>query len=174
SALLAVTPDGQGGEELWRDRRNMLAHWSTPIHVEGRIYGFSGRNEPDGVFRCLDLDNGEVVWETTGYAGALEDLEQDPGTGQLHNVKTGAVLDWPFFGRGSKIQAEGKFLVLGERGTLALVQIDPGKYVEISRTSYRQISYPAWTAPVLSRKKLYLRDENSLLCLDVSKQIEPK
>ena len=35
------------------------------------------------------------------------------------------------------------------------------------------LEYPAWAAPVLSRGRLYLRNEDTLLCLDVSKAIEP-
>ena len=38
---------------------------------------------------------------------------------------------------------------------------------KISRTSLKQIHYPAWTAPVLSRKRLFLRSENALVCLDM-------
>jgi outer membrane protein assembly factor BamB len=174
SALLQVHPDGKSFTEVWRDRRNMLAHWSTPIEVNGCIYGFSGRHEQEATFRCLRLEDGEVAWETTGYTGALADLSQDPVTGELRHARTGKKLDWPFLGRGSKIQVGDQFIALGERGTLALVNINPEKYDEVARTSYRQIRYPAWTAPVLSRQRLYLRDEDSLLCLDVSKAIEPK
>jgi outer membrane protein assembly factor BamB len=174
SVLLRVNPDGQGCEEVWRDRRNMLAHWSTPLVVDGHIYGFSGRHEQEGTFRCLDLETGDVKWETTGFAGDLSDLAQDPATGRIKNVKTGQTIPWPFFGRGSKIQAEGRFIILGERGTLALATINPEKYEEISRTSYPQINYPAWTAPVLCRKRLYLRDEDAVVCLDVSREIEPE
>ena len=59
--------------------------------------------------------------------------------------------------------------MLGERGTLALVKINPEKFEEISRTSFPEIHYPAWAAPVLSRGRLYLRSEDHLLCLDLAK-----
>ena len=72
------------------------------------------------------------------------------------------------FGRGSKIRVGDQFIVLGERGTLALVNIDNEKLDEVARASYKQIHYPAWTAPVLSRKRLYLRCEDALICLDLA------
>jgi hypothetical protein len=85
-----------------------------------------------------------------------------------------------YYGRGSAILADGKFIVMGERGTLALVQLNPRKFVEISRIKYPEAGYPSWTAPVLSRQRLYLsvaRERRSelgyvhdyhLLCLDLA------
>ncbi|MFQ5731496.1 MAG: hypothetical protein ACE5KM_06040, partial [Planctomycetaceae bacterium] len=146
---------------------NMLTHWSTAIYVDGFIYGFSGRHEREGSFRGLDLKTGRVKWLTSGFEGDLDDLGQDPVTGEIVDKKTKKVIPWPFFGRGSKIKVGDRFIVLGERGTLALVKINPTKFEEISRCHFKQITWPAWTAPVLSRKRLYLRDENSLICLDL-------
>ncbi len=157
SALLQVGADGKSYKQLWRDRRNMQTHWSTPFHVDGYIYGFSGRHESEAMFRCIELETGKVVWETSGFEGDLSDLAQDSQTGR------------PYYGRGSKIRIGEKFIVLGERGTLALVKINPKKFEEIARTTYPQIHYPAWTAPVLSRKRLYLRGENALICLDLKR-----
>jgi outer membrane protein assembly factor BamB len=150
AALLEVAPDGQSVREVWRNPRNMQAHWSTPIHVDGYIYGFSGRNESDGAFRCIDLRTGQIAWETNGFEGDLSDLEQEARTGRIRSRRSGKTVPWPFYGRGSEILADGKFIVLGERGTLALVRVSPERFEEISRASYEQISYPAWTAPVTS------------------------
>ncbi|MGH9172792.1 MAG: PQQ-binding-like beta-propeller repeat protein, partial [Vicinamibacterales bacterium] len=168
SALLEVSQDGTAVTEVWRDQRNMLAHWSTPIHVDGYIYGFSGRHEQEGEFRCIDANTGDVIWSTTGFEGEIEDLEHDPGTGEIRDRRTGRTIPWPFYGRGSKIQVGDKFIVLGERGTLALVHISPQRFEELARTTYPQLKYPCWTAPVLSRQRLYLRCEDALLCLDLA------
>ena len=172
SVLLEVNPNGQGVKEIWRDRENMLCHWSTPIHVEGYIYGFSGRHEREGELRCIDLKTGTVQWQTTGYDGDIADLSQDPMTGIITDKKTAKAVPWPFFGRGSKIQIGDRFLILGERGTLALAKINPNKYEELGRTIYPQIRFPAWAAPVLSHGLVYLRDEDALVCLDVRPKVE--
>jgi len=172
SVLLQVSKDGKSVEVLWRNRRNLLTHWSTAIHADGFIYGFSGRHEREGSFRCLDAKTGRVVWQTSGYEGSIDDLGQNPMTGEIVDKKTGKVIPWPFFGRGAKIKAGDQFIVLGERGTLSLVKVNPKKFEEISRASLKQIGWPVWAAPVLSRKRLYLRDENSLICLDVAGKAE--
>ncbi len=166
SVLLEVNPNSQSVKEVWRDSRNLLTHWSTAIPVEGYIYGFSGRHENEGELRCINLKTGKLEWKTTGFDGDLSDLAQDPMTGIITNKKTGKPVPWPFFGRGSKIRIGDRFLILGERGTLALAKINPQKYEELGRTAYKQIHNPAWTAPVLSRGLIYLRGEDALICLD--------
>ena len=169
SALLQVKPDGKSYDVVWRDPKGLSTHWSTTIAVKNHLFGFSGRHEEEAMFQCRELKTGDLVWETNGFAGDIADLSQDPKTGKIINRQTGKPEHWPFYGRGSKIIADGKFIVLGEKGTLALVKIDPEKYEEISRTSFPEIHYPAWAAPVLSRGRLYLRSEDHLLCLDLAK-----
>ncbi len=167
AARLQVQPDGSSVDELWVNPTNLLTHWSTAVYHDGYYYGFSGRHENEGSLRCIDARNGDVAWETSGFTGSVEDLQR--GTdGEIVDRRTGQSIPWPFYGRGSAILADGKFIVLGERGTLALVEADPFEWTEISRCAAPEIGYPAWAAPVLSRGRLYLRDEDSIVCLDLS------
>jgi len=168
SALLQVAQDGKSAEVLWRNPRNMLTHWSTAIHVDGYLYGFSGRHEREGQLRCLDLKTGKVVWASDGTDPVVGRVVFDQATGGFQDRQTGKPVPFPFYGRGSKIQTGNSFIVLGERGTLAKLTISSEGLKEQARTSYKQIHYPAWTAPVLSRKRLYLRCEDALICLDLS------
>ncbi|MEZ6044555.1 MAG: PQQ-binding-like beta-propeller repeat protein [Planctomycetaceae bacterium] len=169
SALLKVHEDGKAFDVVWRDERNMLTHWSTAIAVDGNLYGFSGRHENEGQLKCIDLETGRVEWKTRGYDDdPLQRYEQDATTGALTDKETGLQAPWPFYGRGSKILADGKFIVLGERGTLALVEVSPKEFIEISRAYVEGLSYPTWAAPILSRKRLYLRSEDRLYCFDLA------
>jgi outer membrane protein assembly factor BamB len=174
AALLKVKDDGKDYDVVWRDRRGLSTHWSTTIAVKDHLYGFSGRHEEEAMLQCRELATGDLAWETNGFTGDIADLKQDPKTGKIINKTTGKPEHWPFYGRGSKIVADGKFIVLGERGTLALVKIDPEKFEEISRASYPEIHAPAWAAPVLSRGRLYLRSEDHVVCLDLAKPKEPR
>jgi outer membrane protein assembly factor BamB len=166
SVLLQVQPSGKEVQVVWKDARNMLNHWSTSIHVDGFLYGFSGRHEEEGELRCLDLATGKVQWQSIGYDGDISKLTQSPVTGEIKDG-TGKVIPFPFFGRGSKIQIGDRFLVLGERGTLALIKVNPERFEELGRMSVPGIKYPAWAAPVLSRGRVYLRSETHLVCLDL-------
>lgn len=153
AVLLRVKESGKEFDVIWKNR-NLETHWSTPIPLEGHVAGFSGRHENEGMFRCLDLETGKIVWETDGA----------PKTDEQESVSEGAD---QYYGRGSAILADGKLIVLGERGVLALVAADAGKFREISRVKYPRMVYPSWAAPVLSRGRLYLRCEGYLMCLDL-------
>ncbi len=168
SAMLKVAADGQSVSEVWKDPRNMLAHWSTPIHVDGFLYGFSGRHENEGELRCISVKDGRVVWQTTGFDDDVSTLGRDQKTGNVVVKATKKPVPFPFFGRGSLIQVGKRFVVLGERGTLSIVHVNPETFIEDRRAFFREIHYPAWAAPVLSDGRLYLRSEDWLVCLDVS------
>ena len=65
--------------------------------------------------------------------------------------------------------ADGKLIVLGEGGLLGLFQLNPRQPEEICRFQLPNLRYPCWAAPVLSQKRLFLRSETQLVCLDLSK-----
>ncbi|MCA9011452.1 MAG: hypothetical protein KDB01_16985, partial [Planctomycetaceae bacterium] len=138
--------DGKHFREIWRDRKNMLAHWSTPIHVDGCIYGFSGRHENEGELRCISVKDGSLLWQTTGYEGDLKNLNRDRTTGHIIDTTTGKEIPYPFYGRGSLIQVGKRFIVLGERGTISLVDVDQEQFREHGRFALDEIMYPAWAA----------------------------
>jgi outer membrane protein assembly factor BamB len=150
SVLLKVRPDGKGVDEVWRSTA-LEVHWTTPILHDGFVYAFSGRNEPDANFRCVEYKTGKLMWE--------RDESWPP-----HSSPTP-----PVYGRGSAIMAEGKLIVLGEGGLLGLFKVNPNKPEELSRFQVPGLHYSCWAAPILSDKKLYLRSENRLICLNVAK-----
>jgi hypothetical protein len=156
SVLLRINPDHHSFEEVWRSTV-LEIHWNTPIYHDGYLYAFSGRNEPDARFRCVELATGALKWDRAeGWPNAghakLEAGEAPP------NV----------FGRASLILADGKLLVLGEAGLLGLFKPDPAKIVELSRWQVPKLQYPCWAGPVLCEKRLYLRDEEHLVCYEIA------
>lgn len=162
SVLLKVNPDGKSFEEVWStdarrkvDRGHEPAleiHWTTPIVRDGFVYAFSGRNEPDARFRCVELKTGKVVWD--------RDESWHKGGSKTPDV----------YGRGAAIMAEGKLIILGEGGLLGLVKVNSEKLEEISRWQVPKFHHPCWAAPILSDKKVYLRSEDQLVCLDFARK----
>ncbi|MBI2928636.1 MAG: PQQ-binding-like beta-propeller repeat protein [Verrucomicrobia bacterium] len=150
AVLLRVKPAGQGFEEIWRSTV-LENHWMTPILYDGFLYAFSGRNEPDARFRCVELKTGKVMWD------------RDEGW-PPHSTPQPKV-----FGRGSCILADGKLIALGEGGLLGLFKVNPKELEEICRWQAPQLRHPCWAAPVLSRKRLYLRSEDRLVCVNLAK-----
>lgn len=99
SALLKL--EEHGFKEAWRNQA-LSAHWATPIHREGHVYGFNGRHESEAELRCVRLSDGKVLWSRQGYE------------------------------RGSMICVEGKFIILAEDGRLVLAELSPKECREIS------------------------------------------
>jgi len=150
SVLLRVRPDGKGIDEVWRSTV-LEVHWNTPILNDGSLFAFTGRNEPDARFRCVDFKTGKLFWD--------RDESWPPHSTPQPNV----------FGRGSAILADGKLIALGEGGLLGLFKLNASKLEEICRSQIAQLHYSCWAAPVLSHKRLYLRSEDWLVCLNLSK-----
>ncbi len=167
SFLLRVHPDGQSFAEAWRSPENpferdpatggypapvLEMHWATPVLREGHLYAFSGRNEPDASFRCVELKTGKLTW-SRDEAWAAHSARQ-PGV----------------FGRGSAILADGKLIALGEGGRLGLFRPNPERCEEIGAWQVPSLRYPCWAGPVLSEKRLFLRSEDRLVCLDFARR----
>lgn len=166
--LLRVRPDGKSVEQVWRKPAQipnslpairatppqpLEIHWNTPVLHEGFLYAFSGRDEPDAQFNCVEFKTGKLAWSRD------EHCQKHPPQGS----------QFPAYGRGSAILADGKLIALGEGGKLGLFKANPKQAEEISSFQVPQLGYPCWAAPVLSRKKLYLRSENRLVCYDVGR-----
>ena len=70
------------------------------------------------------------------------------------------------FQRGSLIVADGHLIVWGERGKLALVEASPVEFKEIS--SIQILDGICWTSPSLANGKLYLRNHEEMIALNLS------
>lgn len=149
SALLQV--DGKSPNVVWRDpprnRRiqSMRCHWSTPILVDGFLYGCSGRNEPDSDLRCIDFKTGKVQWS-------------DPRSIRSSLTRVG-----------------DKLVVLEERGLLQVIQANPKKLDIVAEWDFSRrdgsrpaIVDPCWAAPVIIGTKLIVRGTDRVLCLDLA------
>ncbi len=157
SVLLRVAPDGKSVVPVWKGLQ-LEMHWTRPVLHDGYLYAFTGRNEPDAILRCVEFATGKVKWERAEDWPNGGHAKLAPGQ-KAPNV----------FGRGSAILADGKLIALGEAGLLGLFKPSPDKLEEIARWQVPQLAYPCWAAPVLAHKRLYLRDEDHLVCYDLGK-----
>jgi outer membrane protein assembly factor BamB len=139
TGAVALRLGAKGLETLWQSRDAMQNHWATSIHVGGYLYGVDGRHEEGANFRCVELATGRVRWS------------EERG-----------------LGRATFVLAEGHLIALGERGHLALIELNPDRYIEKSRV--KLLDYPCWTPPVLAGGRLYLRSERQLVCLDLRRK----
>jgi outer membrane protein assembly factor BamB len=91
-----------------------------------------------GELRCLDLETGGIVWAQDG------------------------------FGMGSLMVADGKLIVLGEKGNLVIAAASPEGFRQISGAQILSGSR-CWSVPVLANGRIYARNaEGDMVCLDVT------
>ncbi len=87
--------------------------------------------------KCLDWSSGAVKWAEGGL------------------------------GKGSLMAADGKLIVLGEKGMLVVADASPAGFKPISHAQV--LGGKCWTTPVLSNGKIYCRNaRGDLVCVDVS------
>jgi len=71
-------------------------------------------------------------------------------------------------GKGSLMLADGKLIVLSERGKLVIARASPGGFKPIS--TKQAVSGRCWVAPVLANGRIFCRsNEGHLACMDVSR-----
>ena len=137
--------DLKGGKprEIWTDAekdrfdRALACHWSTPIHVNGFVYGSSGREGAEAEMRCVELATGDVKWAKRKTL------------------------------RCTYLLVDGHLISLAEHGLLTLIKVNPEKYDEASRYEVPELSYPCWAPPVSSNGILYVRGKGKLVALEL-------
>lgn len=75
------------------------------------------------------------------------------------------------FGKGTLIMADGNLVILGEHGDLAIAPASPEGFQAIAQT--KLLSGRCWSAPALANGRLYVRNEEKILCLDLRTSNSP-
>ncbi len=133
--------DARGVTPVWEGAEPLASQYATPIEVDGRLYCIDGRDDvPPADFKCIDRRTGRLLWK-----------ERD-------------------FGYGTMLLADGKLLVVKTDGELVLVRPDPTG-LEVLARARPFAADPAGGAvralPALAGRRLYLRDDHTLRCLEV-------
>ena len=105
AGLFRIKKSGNGfeAENVWQQTNNLMNHWSTPICLDGRLYGIFGHKRyGKAPLQCVELETGEILWSQDG------------------------------FGPGNCILVDDKLLVLTDDGRLVLVEANPTDYQELA------------------------------------------
>lgn len=140
--VVKLSKDPAGGvkaEEVWFSK-SIQNHHGGVILLDNALYGANGGNG-GGALVCLDFKTGEVLWNQRIEGRAP---------------------------KGSILLADGRLYYRGEDGNMLLIEPSPKQYIERGRFPQPDRSAaPNWTHPVVANGKLYLRDQDVLLCYDV-------
>lgn len=134
--LLKLRKDG--ATALWTDEEIMASQYNTSVYLDGHIYGFDGRvdSRTPATFRCFELKTKKIKWDRAE------------------------------FGNGSMIAADGKLIVLTEKGELNLVSATPAAFRKMASVRLFDAG-PCRAQIALAAGRLYARDQRTLICVDL-------
>lgn len=119
---------------------------ASSVLVDGNVYGFDlrdlqskSRRPSRGLFKCFDFTTGELRWKS-----------EEPG-------------------HASPIAADGKLLILNDRGEILLVRATSESYEELGRSRIFGNEI-CWTTPTLADGRLFLRSPTRVACVLVGEK----
>ncbi len=142
AALLKIvrTASGIKPEEVYFHRGNKVQnHHGGMVLMDGHVYMGHGHNK--GLPLCLDLISGTVKWGPV----------RGPGSGSAGIA-----------------YADGHLYFRYENARMALVEATPSGYRLKSEFRIPSNLGKSWPHPAIARKRLYLRDQDVLLCYDLA------
>jgi outer membrane protein assembly factor BamB len=181
NGLVGVEP-AQGAvrfQRPWRARANASVNAATPLVVDNMIFVSAEYGPGAAVFR---LDDGTLtpLWSsddalsnhyaTSVYAGGtlygFHGRQEYGPSLRAVDFKTGAVR-WSQdkFGAGTVTLAGDQLLVMRENGELVLAPATPDAFRPTARAKVLNGTVRAY--PALEAGLLYLRDDSTLICLDL-------
>jgi outer membrane protein assembly factor BamB len=177
AGAIGVTP--KDGRLLWRYpwKTQYDLNIATPIIADDKVFISSNYGTGGAVFRLTGAEQPQTVWKektmqnhistSVLYEGHLYGFSEQRL--RCIDFETGKVLwDKTGLGRGSLIIADGRLIILSDHGELALAKATPDKYVEVSRCLILDKEKLSWSVPVLSGGRLFVRNENTLVALDLT------
>jgi outer membrane protein assembly factor BamB len=184
TTMVGVSTDGK---LLWRYDRASNTHrinCSTPVYHDGVVFAASSYDAGGGAVKLSKGDKEGITATEAYFSRSLKNHHGgmvlvdgylygsfDPGILTCIEFKTGKVM-WQERrpGKGSIMYADGRLYCRneGREGTVYLVEANPKEYVERGQFNPPDRSREqAWPHPVVANGKLYIRDQDVLLCYDV-------
>jgi outer membrane protein assembly factor BamB len=171
------------GKFLWRYRKpaNSTANCSTPVVSGKYVFAASGYSAGGGLVK-LARQGRRIHANQVYFTNSMKNQHggmvlvdgylygcNEPGMLVCLNFRTGRV-KWKERrpGKGSIAYADGRLYYRNEGGSVRLVEANPNRYVEHGYFYQpSRSSSPSWPYPVVANGRLYLRDQQTLLCYDV-------
>lgn len=173
---LVVLKGADGSEvcrHLWKTLYDVNA--ATPIITGDRIFLSSGY-DAGSTLVTVGKTGAMVLWQNKNmrnhfnssvlWDGHLYGFDESPEL-RCIDVKDGSI-KWSQggLGKGSLMLADGKLIVLSEKGELVIAEAKPAGFSQLARTQI--LGGKCWTVPVLSDGRIYARNaKGDLVCVDV-------
>ncbi len=177
------------GKFLWGYNRvaNRTASIPTPLVHDDYVFCSSGYGTGAALLKLSAADGGvkadEVYFldgkEFQNHHGGMIMLGDYIYCGHGHNAGAPTCLEWktgktvwrhnrgPGTGSAAVAYADGNLYVRFQNGVMALIGAVPQEYQEKGQFKIPDVEQPSWSHPVIAGGKLYLREQDALLCYDL-------
>ena len=175
TALVAVDP--RTGRRLWQYpwQTNFDVNAADPIFTGDAVFISSNYGKGGALLRGVGAGRLSPAWESRSMRNHVNSCVlvggmlygNDENTLKCVDLRTGEER-WLMrgMGKGGLIAADGKLLVLTERGELVVARAAGDRFTELARA--KVMDGTCWTHPVLANGLLYARSqEGTLVCLDL-------
>jgi len=170
------------GRLLWRYTApaNDTANCATPVFADNRVFYTSAYGAGAGLLE-LDRRGDQVTTREVYFTRAMQNHHGGVVLvdGFIYGFSGGgplACLDFATGERrwearsvtkGSLIYADRRLYLVGENHEVALAEASPEGYVERGRFTIPDRGRPSWAHPALADGRLFIRDQDQLLCYDL-------
>ncbi len=137
---------GHSESELPQNTDKIHCLISTPAFFDGHLFGVDSY----GMLRCLELSQGNRVWETLEATGEAR------------------------WSNAFLIRHEDRFFLFNEHGDLILASLRPDGYHELSRlkllepTLTMQRRQVVWSHPAFAGRCVFARNDREIVCMDLA------
>ncbi len=143
TALLEISKSGKrfsAKEVYYKTNKELQNHHGGMIMVGDYVYMGHGHN--NGFPACIEWKTGKNLWDKARGAGT---------------------------GSAAIVLADGKLYFRYQDSTMALINTTKDKYDLISKFKLPTHNAESWPHPVIAAGKLYIRDQDELVCFKISK-----
>jgi outer membrane protein assembly factor BamB len=158
---------------------NRVANVATPVYSNNKVFFASGYGTGGGLLD-LRVQNGEVSATEVYFT---RDMQNHHGgvlliDGVLYGFSNAILTALDFssgktlwrhrsVGKGAITYADGRLYVLSEDNVVGLAEVSASGYREVGRFQIADQGLPSWAHPVVSGKRLFIRNQNVLAAYDV-------
>jgi outer membrane protein assembly factor BamB len=138
--LRAASGSVQADEQYFLDGKEFQNHHGGMIMLGDHVYAGHGHNA--GAPTALEWKTGKTAWRHN----------RGPGTGSA-----------------AVAYADGNLYFRFQNGVMALIGATPLEYQERGHFKIPDVEQPSWSHPVVIGGRMYLREQDALMCYDVRK-----
>ena len=152
SLLLKLDQTRPGASEVWRDKvRAAISPVNVQPIAEGNvIYGL----DQGGKLVALEIPSGERLWDSTEHMGE----------GRLAGSETAFI-----------VREGDRYWLFNEKGDLVIARFSREGYQEVDRAHVIEPTNNAfgrkvvWSMPAFANRRVYIRNDKEIICLDLAK-----